>query len=321
MKTKTMRRVLGTATAVGASVALVGSGLAGAAPSSELSSDSGGSSGSGGLSASVASADANGPLTFSFWDNCDTAATTAWGGPAGTIAFGTCIEDVVRSGTMQIGGFTVPIPDGSLRISGGAKPVLNEQGFPTTDAEFIPAPGTKYGVFYRSLPVPGGAIGTSSAENFGLTSVQATVDPVGMPDVTPDGNSLLSLSIDLPVRIKLSNPLLGDNCYLGSEDDPITLRIRTTDTSQQEWTSVADKYPDAPAGIPGGYIGNTIGGDNQFAVPGATGCGLFGSLNGLVNARAQAPSPSGNNSLTVSHDVYTAAPKDVAAWKGTTLEP
>lgn len=310
MKTQTMRRVLGAATAVGASVALIGTGLAGAAPSSDLSSDSGGSAASSGSSASKASADVNDPLTFSMWETCDTEASAAMGGPDGTIPFGGCVEAVVRSGTMNIGSFSVPIPDGSLRISGGIKPVLNDSGFPSGTNTFVPSTGAPYGVFYRDLPVPGGALGTGSAENFGLTSASASVEAVGLPEI-----NLLSLKIDMPVRVKLSNPLLGDNCYLGSADDPINLHLAPKSPDDMgEFTSVGSRYP----GVPGTLIAGAINVDNDFAVPSATGCGLLGSLNWFVNARAHTPSASGNNSLTVTFDAYNASITAVEKWREST---
>lgn len=306
MTNTTVRRLLVGATAVGASVALTGSGIASAAPSAELSSGSDGASGSGSNSIS-ATGGAGEPLGFSYYETCDTDASTAWGGPTGQIPFGSCVEAVVRSGSMSIGDFTVPIPDGSLRISGGIKPELNEAGFPTGTNTFVPSPDADYGVFYRDLPVPGGALGTGSAENFGLTSVNASVEAVGVPNL-----NLLGLRIDMPVRVKLSNPLLGSNCYLGSADDPITLHLAPKSPDDMgEFTSVDSRYP----GVPGTLIAGAIDVDNEFAVPGATGCGLFGSLNWLVNARAQAPSASGNNSLNVTFDAYNAGIPDVENWR------
>src|ERR1044072_8261148 len=40
--------------------------------------------------------------------------------------------------------------------------------------------------------------------------------------------------------------------------------------------------------------------DTTFAVPAARGCGLFGLIDSVVNARQGLPSPSGANNLTLS---------------------
>jgi hypothetical protein len=46
-------------------------------------------------------------------------------------------------------------------------------------------------------------------------------------------------------------------------------------------------------------ITGAVQGDDTFAVPGATGCGSNGSLDGAVDAVAGVPSPSGSNHLVL----------------------
>lgn len=308
------RRVLGGATALGASVALVGTGIAAAAPSSDMSTGSDGSSDSNSSTLSAASGSSE-PLSFTFFDGCDLDATISYGGPTGQIPFGACTEAIIHGGEMRIGDFAVPIPDGSMKIAGGNKPILNDNDFPSGEDVFTPATGTDHGVIGRDLPVPGGALGTSSAENLGLTSVDASVEAIDTPEV-----NILGLDIVMPVRVQLSNPMLGDSCYLGSPDDPINLHLAPqTQEDFGEFGAIVDRYPDFPSGTT--LISGATATDNDFAVPGATGCGPFGSLNWLVNARAHTPSPSGDNSLEVTFDAYNAGVQKVMEWRDSTDQP
>ncbi|GAA4807940.1 hypothetical protein [Tomitella cavernea] len=293
MKTKTMRRALGTATAVGASVALVGSGLAGAAPSSELSSDSGGSSGSSGSSASEAS---NIPIGYDNYADCPKDKVTAPTKPGGPNNRGSCYDLYVRSGTMKLGNLTVDIPDGSMKIAVGQNFKVDENGNPIP---LDPGPGYELawlakddghnGLYSNDVTVPGGALGTSSSENFALTGIKAEVQAVEPPVV-----DLQESRLTMSIRIKLSNPLLGDSCYLGSAENPINIDLKPTYVPP----ALENDHGD------GAMLTGLKSVDNSFSVPGATGCGLFGSLNGMVNSKAGAPSASGQNSLTTVSDVY-----------------
>ena len=244
------------------------------------------------------------PLAFSMWELCDLDAFP-YGGPTGTAGpFGACTEVLVVDGEMNIGGLEVPILEGSLRVSGQEIPELAPPlNFPIGNPVFEPAPGTQQGVDHRALPVPGGALG--SADFINLTSVSASVEAVDTPVLNTLGGEL-----DLPIRVKLENPLLGKDCYLGSQQDPIMLNLRTSDFG--EFRIVEEKYG---AGTPGVWIDGASASDNDFAVPAAQGCGLGGSLNWLVNLRANTPSPAGNNSISVEYDGFNASNIDVRNWR------
>lgn len=298
-----------------ASVALVGAAAmvvagAGATATAQEPDDDSGSltiNGSGVHTDSLASPQFSAetdPLDFSMWELCDLDAFP-YGGPAGNAGpFGACTEVLVRGGEMNIGGFEVPILEGSLRIAGQEMPVLAPPAnFPIGDPVFEPAPGTQYGVDHRALPVPGGALG--SADVINLTSVSASVEAVSTPVLNTLGGE-----IDLPIRVKLENPLVGNDCYLGSQQEPIMLNLRTSDFG--EFRTVEEKYG---AGTPGVWIDGAAASDDDFAVPAAQGCGLGGSLNWLVNLRANTPSPAGDNSISVEYDGFNAGNVAVRNWR------
>jgi hypothetical protein len=187
---------------------------------------------------------------------------------------------------------TVPVPDGGLKIAGGVKYATQPDGsFVET---FVPKPDGRNGVYSNPISVPGGAIGIDTPLN--LTQITATVEAVGLPNI-----KVLDQELTMPVRLKLSNSLLGNNCYLGSTANPINLHLTTTGNP-----------PSQPIGeYPGAVFPAVQHTDNLFAAPAASGCGVFGALNWAVNLRAGTPSASGKNSLTTSSDVYTVAARKV----------
>ncbi len=123
-----------------------------------------------------------------------------------------------------------------------------------------------------------------------MTTIKATVEPVALPTV-----DAFQLGVTLPARLKISNPLLGGNCYLGSASNPIMFKLGVSENGVLE---EVPGFPDTAA------VRNVTHADQTFAVPGASGCGLFGALNWAVNLRANVPSSSGHNSLTTTSDVF-----------------
>ena len=95
-------------------------------------------------------------------------------------------------------------------------------------------------------------------------------------------------ALTLPVKVKLENPLLGSECYIGSNKEPINIELTTGATSG------------GPTGKPGTKTTKEEGGiveisgvslvSNTFTAPKATGCGLFGILDGIVNEKLGLPS-------------------------------
>jgi hypothetical protein len=136
-----------------------------------------------------------------------------------------------------------------------------------------------------------------------LNAVTAVVEPAGAPS---DFNSGAALSlgvpiITLPVKVHLQNPILGPNCYIGTDSNPIVLRPEnTTRPSISAAIGDLDGTPN-PSGPLARLGGTSTQGDDSFAVPGATGCGLFGVLNTAVNQQQGLPSPAGNNNLVLNN--------------------
>jgi hypothetical protein len=111
--------------------------------------------------------------------------------------------------------------------------------------------------------------------------------------------------ITIPIKIQLQNPALGPHCTIGSDQNPILLNPQNTDLSNAK--SVGGFFGFDPSGVPDSTPGpdgallatGLVQGDDTFAVPGATGCGPNGSLDGVVDSVAGVPSPSGSNHLVL----------------------
>lgn len=302
MRPTSLHRILSGATALGASIALLGAGLAGAAPSSTMSSDSGGSLDSSSSSTSPGSTESQASYEFTGWDYCPfddilnfNDDGSAKPGPQ------SCMTFLVKGGSFTIGDLNVELDPNSMMIAGGQD--LGEMtADPTTS--WRPLEGS---IHAAPVTVPGGAFGTGSAEVFGPTKITAHVIEAGTPvvdtaNVDPE-TGYLAPHISLPIQLKLSNALLGDNCYIGTKDDPITLDMIADSATMGNMENPIVENGQQYTGLV--YRGVEASGDD-FAVPAATGCGILGlgELNWAVNLRAGLPSAIGNNSIHVTTDYY-----------------
>jgi hypothetical protein len=195
-----------------------------------------------------------------------------------------CLSVVVRSGTFANNGFNLPIANGDMIIAGNLG-----------DVDFIPRDDGSNGVYSKPLTVPGGVLGMDLPFNnlFGLAGVTSTVEAVD----TPVFNGIITdFDMTLPVRLKIDNPFLGDNCYIGTADNPVVFELNKSNPMDDlPTTDLETPYPVGTAAIDN--IQNTAA---DFALPGATGCGPFGVLNPIVNWRAKVPAESGTSLKTVS---------------------
>lgn len=199
------------------------------------------------------------------------------GCPSGSIY---CVNVQSVSGFMDIKGFRVPIGN-SLEIRGG---LISPDGSTTT---FVAPRGTS-GVFARPIQVPGGILGI----NFPLpgNAVTATAELAGAPSTLRI--DLNDFSVSMPMKLKLSNPLIGPGCSIGSNSSPAYVRLALTRLGEGAFTP--------ENGLT--FVGNNNT-DATFAIPGATGCGInLGLINSLINAKLKLPSSSGNNTLSIDNN-------------------
>ena len=216
-----------------------------------------------------------------------------------------CVRSDVSGGHLQMGTKTVPI-ENPLILSGGIN--FEFEGFTA---------GPEGGLSETAQKVPGGVIGLTGLtwllEFFGseALTLYATTELAGPP------TGFTINTVTLPIKVHLTNPagLLGNNCYIGSNSEPIVLNNTTGTTNPPPPNeSISGQAPklseDQELGIL--HIEDGIYVDNSFAAPGANGCvlKLFGfipiSLNGFVNEQSGLPSPAGTNEVVQEFDIELA---------------
>jgi hypothetical protein len=175
-------------------------------------------------------------------------------------------------------------------------------------------------------PVPGGLFGITAPESWpvwiqewfnnqiskGFTGVNATIELVGpttgLTNINLNTTNLLSESgtaLGLPVKFHLENAILGSNCYIGSESNPV--QINFTSGTSGKLKGAAGKVTFNPeftiSTISGGKLVN-----NTYTAPGASGCGgVFSFLvDPLVNSLVGVPAGEGVNSATLEGKIQDA---------------
>jgi hypothetical protein len=117
-----------------------------------------------------------------------------------------------------------------------------------------------------------------------------------------------------PTKFQLINPLLGNNCYIGTDGDPVVINPQLNINSLQ-----VEPDPN-PAAHPDTEVLATqaSASDSTFAAPGVTGCGPGGVANiavdQAIDTSAGLPAASGNSlTLTGAFDIAaTSASGDPA---------
>jgi len=214
-----------------------------------------------------------------------------------------CTVAYTTGGEFVIGNKTVPIEQ-TITLQGGLA-VGGLEGELETQPLIAPAKGET--LSKTPLTVPGGLVGIAGLGG----EVTATAELVGpASSVTVNAFNILvkQPSVTLPIKVKLSNPILGEECYIGSDAEPIVLHLTTGKTSPPPPATSISGSNGVEEGIDKGkikYIDATLV-DNDFAVPGATGCG--GALSPVVDLAVDAdvgiPSSAGSSTAIMKSTLY-----------------
>jgi hypothetical protein len=244
--------------------------------------------------------------------------------PLNRVTITDCVLSVSSGGGFTVGKKTVPL----------VNPVTLQGGFEGSGSE-VQFYGAENGdtLSKTPQPVPGGLLGITAPTwwpkfiqewfnkqiNEGLTGVTATVELTGpskgLTNVKLSTENLLSrtgTALGLPAKIKLSNAILGSNCYIGSEKSPVQLNFTTGKSGSLEGSvgelSFNEEFTIIT--IAGGKLV-----DGTYAAPGVSGCGgIFSFLiDPLVNEILGLPSASGKNSATLEGKLQDANAEAVKA--------
>lgn len=136
-----------------------------------------------------------------------------------------------------------------------------------------------------------------------ITGVYATVELAApASDIYLNEENLeaeMGTALTLPVKVKIENPLLGNECYIGSNSSPLIVEL-TSGTSG----SLRGKLGEIGSRAEGGIlvISNNSLVNNTVDVPGATGCGgVFSAIiDKIVDARLAIPAEAPTNKVTLN---------------------
>ena len=204
-----------------------------------------------------------------------------------------CIRSDITGGHINMGNKEVPITK-TVTVVGGTNGKFENFTY-----------NSEGGLIAEPQKVPGGVIGLTGLtwllEFFGSEALTLYADPelAGVP------TEFNFNSVTFPLKFHLTNPagLLGNTCYIGSDSEPITLKLTTGTTEppppNEPITGKEPKLSFDALGII--HLDEGIYVDNSFAAPGVNGCQLvlFGfipiSINGLIDETSELPSPAGTN--------------------------
>jgi hypothetical protein len=234
-----------------------------------------------------------------------------------------CLYSVTTGGTVVLGSASTPIRN-PVVVQGGFKFNFEAENYTFYDASdgqtLVPTP----------QPVPGGLLGVVKPEEFteplkaileavlenGFTGVNATLELASSTVGFNERNLLAEegVALELPVKVRLENPFLGSNCYIGSNTEPIMWNLTTGTTSPPAPNKpISGKTGFLDGEEEGGLITKITGDelvDNSFSAPGATGCGPLPLseiiVDPVIDAKLELPSAKGKNSAVLKNEVEVA---------------
>ena len=220
----------------------------------------------------------------------------------GEMTIETCFRTIFTGGALQMGKKEIPI-ENPVTLSGGV----------TASGKFGASP--KGGLLPAKQAVPGGVIGLTGYTwlveylSIEALALYAVIELAGTP------SNPLAEPVSLPVKIHLFNSVLGKNCYIGSNAEPIELELITGTTNppppNSPITGAAGSSSLTGNGVTDVTEGTYV--DNSFYAPGANGCvlTLFGfppkKIDSDINAQSGLPSAAGSNTAILNFNTESVS--------------
>jgi hypothetical protein len=209
---------------------------------------------------------------------------------SGTIKLGNITTQVTSPVDVQFGAFS---PPGGVAGSLPSPPPLSgDSAILATGPDSIP--GTLTDALGCATATDATIVGMCQqiAANPGDNTVTALAQEAG--PVT----QFALFSWQQEVKFQLINPLLGSNCYIGSDYSPVVLHPHITINPGGGLTTQNDPQPTVHPDTAVLSLNNASATDSTFSAPGVTGCGPGGTadiaVDEALNAWSGLPAASGN---------------------------
>jgi hypothetical protein len=239
------------------------------------------------------------------------------GCPTSNPAVNACVFAQSVGGEFHFGNAVVPI-DKTITFQGGT--IVNPE---TGEETFVP-PTNGETMSKTPLLISGGLFGTMAPRRDwprrlrrlfgrGIGRVTATIELVANPGISRLGLLLGNrTALELPVRLHLRNPFLGNSCYIGSAADPVVQHLTTGTTSPPPpYLPITGKVGEVEITGEGRIIvvKRNLQVDNTYPAPAAEGCGGFFSffIDPALNARLGLPAPAGANTTALEATLETTS--------------
>lgn len=175
-----------------------------------------------------------------------------------------------------------------------------EDGAATVEPVAQPAPDLRKDVEVSALSEAEQAR-YKNALNEGHESVTATVELAGEPStIVLNETHLLEetseTALALPVKVKLSNPFLGETCYVGSDEHPIVINL--VSGTSGVLSGVAGELSSNEAGSILTLAQDSLV-NNTYVAPGVNGCGVAGGADTAIDHAIGLPSLTPGSNLAI----------------------
>ncbi|MDO8184182.1 hypothetical protein Q5424_00365 [Conexibacter sp. JD483] len=165
---------------------------------------------------------------------------------------------------------------------------------------FVPPTGTT-GVFSKPIQVPGGLLGI----DFPIpgNAVTARAELAGSPSLVRF--DLQTQGLQIPLKLALSNPIIGPGCQIGSNSSPVRVNLITGTTNPPAPNRpISGRFGTLGAVGDVFVVAGNLNVDNSLSIPGASGCGIgLGLINSIVNLKLKLPAAAGTNEMQVGNDL------------------
>jgi len=232
-------------------------------------------------------------------------ACVAGGVGTGSITIGNIVTTVVQPVNVQF-GFFIPPKDSNFYPAPAVPPLAGPSAILSTKPDLLPESLTTALGCPSSDPTVESMCQQAQARGGNYNRVYALAQEAGQ---------ITNFSIftwTQPLKFKLINPLLGNNCYIGSDETPVVVN---PSLSVAPGGSLFVTYDPNPTVHPDTFVlGITVASatDSTFSAPGVTGCGPGPGVANVpvdeaIDTSSGLPAASGVNNLTLYGSFAIAA--------------